>query len=850
MLEARTLYRESARGDASLWLVPANLASFRDVDKLVEWIGTEQKQTVGAEAKVVKPAFVADLLFPFAAPPATGTMDQAGPAFENQARVMLWGVERLLTGLAALGSDTAVDHRLHAVLPGSPNRGLFGGDGAYGEIKAGLEAICNKWRIGPWGTRTTLAHALIGWVRGTGLMAHNDPLVAAVEDNGVRTFSTAEMARQLIDLASADARKKAGESPLIADLTGGLKSLDFAALTAVPRPADISDADDDTPVISALPTPRVPVAAGGAEAFGKIGMRPEEMVVIVGVGEIGPWGSARTRAGAEWGIQADGDVELTAAGVLELAWMMGLITWHDTPRAGWYDAQDNFVDESDIYPRFRNEVVARAGVRPICDHGPIAKGGTTDVVTVFLDRDVTFPVANAAEAEAFVAADPDFTTAEKAGDHWQITRRRGAKVMVPRRTTLKRSVVGQLPEGFDPARWGLPASLIENSDIMAQWNLVATVDAFLTAGFSPAELLQAVHPADVGSTQGTGFGGMSSMRKLFVDRFLSEDIPQDILQETLPNVIAAHAMQSYVSGYGPMVQPVAACASAAVSLEEGVDKIATGKAEFVVTGAIDDMSVESLEGFGNMNATAASQDLYDKGINPRFFSRAGDQRRAGFVEAQGGGTVLIARGDVALELGLPVYAVVGYVQTFADGAHTSIPAPGLGALAAGRGGQKSRLARSLAALGVDADDIAVVSKHDTSTLANDPNEAELHERLAEALGRSAGNPLYVISQKSLTGHSKGGAALFQISGLVQLFASGVVPANRALDNLDPVFRQRQFLVWPRQPLAVGSNHPIKAALATSLGFGHVSAVIALVHPGAFEAAVQRSQGASAARALA
>ena len=89
-------------------------------------------------------------------------------------------------------------------------------------------------------------------------------------------------------------------------------------------------------------------------------------------------------------------------------------------------------------------------------------------------------------------------------------------------------------------------------------------------------------------------------------------------------------------------------------------------------------------------------------------------------------------------MGLPVLAVVGYAQSFADGVHTSIPAPGLGALGAGRGGKGSPLARSLAKLGVGADDVAVISKHDTSTLANDPNETELHERLADSLGRSQG----------------------------------------------------------------------------------------------------------------
>lgn len=153
------------------------------------------------------------------------------------------------------------------------------------------------------------------------------------------------------------------------------------------------------------------------------------------------------------------------------------------------------------------------------------------------------------------------------------------------------------------------------------------MDAFVSSGFSPAELLRYLHPSEVASTQGTGFGGMTSMRRLYVDRFLGGEYPQDILQETLPNVVAAHTMQSYVGGYGSMIHPVGACATAAVSVEEGVDKITAGKATFVVAGAIDDVQVESLIGFGDMNASAHSQSMRDKGINERFFSRAGDLRR-------------------------------------------------------------------------------------------------------------------------------------------------------------------------------------------------------------------------------
>src|SRR6202161_4535927 len=151
-----------------------------------------------------------------------------------------------------------------------------------------------------------------------------------------------------------------------------------------------------------------------------------------------------------------------------------------------------------------------------------------------------------------------------------------------------------------------------------------------------------------------------------------------------------------------MIHPVGACATAAVSVEEGLDKIRLGKAELVVAGGIDDLTLEGIIGFGDMAATADTAMMRGRGIHDSKFSRPNDRRRLGFLEAHGGGTILLARGDLALKMGLPVLAVVGYAQSFADGVHTSIPAPGLGALGAGRGGKDSPLARSLAKPGVGA----------------------------------------------------------------------------------------------------------------------------------------------------
>jgi fatty acid synthase len=833
-----TLYREHARFGAALWVVPANMASYTDIDALVSWVGEAQTENLGPKAVHIKDALTPTLLFPFAAPRVSGDLSEAGSRAEMEMKVLLWAVERLIGGLSGIGADRDIDARLHVVLPGSPNRGMFGGDGAYGEAKSALDAVVARWGAeSSWAQRVTIAHALIGWTKGTGLMGHNDAIVDAVEEAGVRTFSTSEMAAMLLELCTPGARAAAAAAPLKVDLTGGLGDvdLDMSALAAKAREEMASPAaDPDTGMpgaIAALPSPPRGQLGAPPPAWTDLDVDPADLVVIVGAAELGPYGSSRTRFEMEVGN------ELSAAGVLELAWTTGLLKWENDPKPGWYDtAGGDLVPEEEIVERYHDAVVERCGIREFVADGSLEADHSTELlVSVFLDRDFSFVVSTEAEARAFEQADPERTVVRPvagSGD-WEVIRKAGTEIRVPRKATLSRTVGGQIPTGFDPKVWGISADMESAVDRVAVWNMVATVDAFLSSGFTPAELLRWVHPSLVASTQGTGIGGLTSMQTMFHGNLLGTPKPNDILQEVLPNVVAAHVMQSYVGGYGAMVHPVGACATAAVSVEEGVDKIRLGKAELVVAGGFDDMTSDAITGFGDMAATADTEMMRARGISDARISRANDRRRLGFLEAEGGGTILLARGDLALKMGLPVLAVVAYAQSFADGVHTSIPAPGLGALAAGRGGRDSVLARSLAALGVGADDIAVISKHDTSTLANDPNETELHERLAGALGRSPGAPLFVVSQKSLTGHAKGGAAVFQTIGLCQVLRDGVIPPNRSLDCVDDELAVSGHFVWPRQTLRLGDRFPLRAGLVTSLGFGHVSGLLALVHPQAF-----------------
>ncbi|HEV7422563.1 MAG TPA: fatty acid synthase subunit beta domain-containing protein, partial [Mycobacterium sp.] len=838
----RTLYRDSARFGAQLWVVPANMASYTDIDALVSWVGNEQTESLGPQSIHLKDALTPTLLFPFAAPRVAGDLSEAGARSEMEMKVLLWAVQRLIGGLSHIGSERDIASRLHVVLPGSPNRGMFGGDGAYGEAKAALDAVVSRWKAeSSWAQRVSLAHALIGWTKGTGLMGQNDAIVGAVEEAGVTTYSTEQMASMLLALCDIESKVSAAREPLQADLTGGLGeiSIDMSELAAKAREdmaAEITEDDEvDFATIRALPSPPRGYSAAPPPAWDDLDVDPADLVVIVSGAELGPYGSSRTR------FEMEVSGELSAAGVLELAWTTGLVKWEDDPKPGWYDTDSGeLVDEGELVERYHDVVVDRVGIREWVDDGAIDPDHAAPLlVSVFLDKDFSFVVSSEADARAFVQFDPEHTVIAPvpgSGD-WQVIRKAGTEIRVPRKVKLSRTVGAQVPTGFDPTVYGISQDMANSIDRVAMWNLVATVDAFLSAGFSPAELMRWVHPSLVASTQGTGMGGMTSMQTMYHGNLLGRNKPNDILQEVLPNVFAGHVVQSYVGSYGSMIHPVAACATAAVSVEEGVDKIRLGKADFVVAGGYDDLTLEAIIGFGDMAATADTETMRAKGISDSKFSRANDRRRLGFVESQGGGTILLTRGDLAVKMGLPVLAVVAYASSFGDGVHTSIPAPGLGALSAGRGGRESLLARSLAKLGVGPDDIAVISKHDTSTLANDPNETELHERLAAAMGRSSGAPLFVVSQKSLTGHAKGGAAAFQMMGLCQILRDGVIPPNRSLDCVDDELSGAAHLVWVRETLQLGEKFPLKAGLVTSLGFGHVSGLVALVHPEAFLAAM-------------
>jgi fatty acid synthase subunit alpha, fungi type len=58
------------------------------------------------------------------------------------------------------------------------------------------------------------------------------------------------------------------------------------------------------------------------------------------------------------------------------------------------------------------------------------------------------------------------------------------------------------------------------------------------------------------------------------------------------------------------------------------------------------------------------------------------------------------------------------------------------------------------------------------------DETQIWNDIFTSLARTPGNAVPVMAQKSLLGHSKGGSASWQMTGLLQTVSTGIVPGNR------------------------------------------------------------------------
>ncbi|KAJ2107445.1 fatty acid synthase alpha subunit Lsd1 [Coemansia sp. RSA 922] len=710
------VYRTYGARGSELIVVPFNQGSTGDIRHLVDFIYKS-----GAAKGL---GWDLDYVFPFAAVSDIGSFaTNLGSHSELAQRVMLINLLRLL------GSIKDTKERLGyvtrpslVVLPLSPNHGSFGGDGLYGECKIGLETAFNRWKSESWQDYLSIAGAVIGWTRGTGLMSGSNTVAQKIERLGVRTFSTREMAFNILGLTHSRIRRLACRQPIWADLSGGMGGIsdfgdivgkarqiiqrksstlqviareaafDFEALRYQPAPS-AATFQEATPLAKHkhhFPAPRHYEQLQHLRHLQDM-VNLDKVVVVTGYGEVGPHGNAETR----WEMEAYGEFSLE--GCIELAWIMGLIRhFNGTLRStgamyiGWVDAKtEEPIRDIDVKPRYEEYILAHTGIRLIepemaHDYDPDKR---TILREIQIEHDMEPFEATADEAATFKAQNGGNVDIweSASGGSWSVKFLKGALIRVPMALQANRLVAALMPTGWSPAIYGIPDDVIKQVDHVTCFALVATVEALVRSGIAdPYELYQYFHVSEIGNTTGSGLGGSRSIQDVFKHRHLDRELKNDALQETFVSTIQAWINMLLMSSSGPVKPVVGACATSVLSIDAAIETIQSGKARVMIAGSVDDFAEESSVEFANMGATSNTVEEFAQGRAPSEMCRPCTSTRNGFMEGQGAGIVTLMSASAAIEFGAPIYGIIAMSSTATDKQGQSVPAPGKGVLTSAR----------------------------------------------------------------------------------------------------------------------------------------------------------------------
>jgi len=261
--------------------------------------------------------------------------------------------------------------------------------------------------------------------------------------------------------------------------------------------------------------------------------------------------------------------------------------------------------------------------------------------------------------------------------------------------------------------------------------------------------------------------------------------------ETLPHMSAIAAARQ-VGAEGPVLAPMAACATGVWAIAQGFHLVQTGQCQRVIAGAVEAaITPLTLAGFNQMGALAKT------GAYPF------DRHREGLVLGEGAAVFVLESAQLAKSRSAPVYGQVLGVGLTSDAYHANTPEPGSrSAIAA----VKQCLDRS----NLRTTDIHYIHAHGTATLLNDRNEAQLLQQLFPQ-----GIP--VSSTKGATGHTLGASGALGVAFCLMALKHQILPPCVGLK--EPEF-DLDLVTEPRQ----GKTEHV---LCFSFGFGGQNAVVAL-----------------------
>lgn len=252
---------------------------------------------------------------------------------------------------------------------------------------------------------------------------------------------------------------------------------------------------------------------------------------------------------------------------------------------------------------------------------------------------------------------------------------------------------------------------------------------------------------------------------------------------------------------GPRLTCSTACASGVNAIGVGFDLVRYGRADAMIVGGYDEMSVSNYAGLNALHAITTDT------IRPF------DAGRSGTLLGEGAGMLVLETEEAARRRGASILAEVAGYGSNNNAHHLTAPH---------RVGIAEVMRKALADAGLDASAIDYVNAHGTGTKYNDVDETRA---LREVLGDHA-HQVVVTAVKPYVGHTMGAAGSIEAIITIQALRAGLVPR---------VLNHRATDAECDLPYAVGPAHgrEIEVALCNSYGFGgNNSAIVLRKHRGA------------------